>query len=57
MTRTRLKTVWVFGFIISLLTGFAIYNNLPAVATIGMAGLSGIVAHYMHSETKRKSNV
>lgn len=55
MTKTRLKTVWTFGFIIAILTGFAVYKDMNDVALIGIGSLAGIVAHYMHSETKRPS--
>jgi len=55
MNQTRLKTVWTFGIIISLLTGYAIFKDMNDVALIGVGALAGIVAHYMHSETKRPS--
>jgi CRISPR/Cas system CMR subunit Cmr6 (Cas7 group RAMP superfamily) len=55
MKQTRFKTVVGFGIIISILTAFAIYKDMNDVALIGVGSLAGIVAHYMHSETKRPS--
>ena len=55
MKRTRLKTVWLFGFIVSLISAFAIYKNMSDVALIGVGVLGGIVAKYSHDETARKS--
>lgn len=55
MKQTRFKTVWFFGIIISLLTGYSIYKDMNEVALIGVAALSGIIAKYSHDETKRPS--
>jgi len=55
MKQTRLKTVWTFGIIIAIITGFTVYKDMNEVALIGVGALAGIVAHYMHSETKRPS--
>jgi hypothetical protein len=56
MKQTRFKTVVGFGIIISILTFYAIFKDMNDVALIGVAAISGIVAHYMHSETKRPSS-
>lgn len=55
MKRTRLKTVWVFGIIVALITSFAIYKDMNDVALIGVGVLGAIVSKYSHDETKRKS--
>lgn len=55
MKRTRLKTVWVFGFIVALISGFAIYRDMSDVALIGVGVLGAIVSKYSHDETARKS--
>jgi hypothetical protein len=53
--RSRLKTVWFFGIIMSFLCCFSIYKEMEGVATVFAAGIGAIVAKYSHDETARKS--
>ena len=55
MKQSRLKTVWTFGIMIALLTGYSMFKEMSEVAVIGIASLSGIIAKYNHDETKRPS--
>tara|TARA_R110000751_G_scaffold206469_2_gene310508 strand:- start:5007 stop:5177 length:171 start_codon:yes stop_codon:yes gene_type:complete len=55
MKQSRLKTVWTFGFLITIITGFSICRDMNDVALIGVGALGGIISKYTHDETKRKS--
>ena len=57
MKQSRLKTVWTFGFLITMITGFSICRDMNDVALIGVGALGGIISKYTHDETKRKSAI
>jgi hypothetical protein len=53
--RSRLKIVVFFGVILSLLTGYSVYEGMEGTATVGIGLIGALAGKFVHDESNSPS--